>query len=432
MTFGQLCAAVAAEALFGSRGLGAAALGAEFAAVDSAAAASPAACWRRLRSLLRSLLLHLLLLHALLRIVLHILRILHVAAEDVAAHILRHAHAEERVHRAALVVTCRVDAFGDVLRHISLLVRAVAQEADGSAHLGTLVDDLLALVAVFGHAHGNSLDLKAALLTPLVVERVAQILCHLLGLGGDKADAVAVRRILVERGAQLHHEFLVVLLEEFAFKFKRSVLGHVLVGNDLLIELERIGDLDRIGTVQAHEQLRLIEHIVILNGAGGAELDVLDLFEVDVEHVLRLRGHAAVFDTRKALLDGIAELSVEQRGHGAVVYLKVARLCGVVNDLAAVHQNHHLLVIDMDDGAVGNDVGRTLFILAFTVLRNKLTGSEYRMLTHRRRLDDFKPSVSQAACDSIDRRSDNTHSNFSFSEKNCYGTKSILPVLTLS
>ena len=84
---------------------------------------------------------------------LNILGILHIAAHNVAAHVLSHAHAEERAHSAALVVACRVDTFGDVLSHVSLLICAVAQEAYGSAHSRALVDNLLAFVAVGRHTH---------------------------------------------------------------------------------------------------------------------------------------------------------------------------------------------------------------------------------------------------------------------------------------
>ena len=177
-----------------------------------------------------------------------VLGILHIAAHDVAAHVLSHAHSEERAHSsaAALVVACRVDTFGYVLSHVSLLVGAVAQIADGSAHSRALVDDLLAFVAVSGHAHRYAEDLEAAGVVPVVVEGVAHVLSHFLRLGGDEADAVAVGGILVERGAELGHEFLVVLADELALEFKSPVLGDVLVGNYLLQELEGIGDLDRI------------------------------------------------------------------------------------------------------------------------------------------------------------------------------------------
>ena len=69
------------------------------------------------------------------------------------------------------------------------------------------------------------------------------------------ADAEAVCGILVEGGAQLSDKLVVVLLDIGQREGERSVLGDDLSGDDLHIEFEGVGDLDRVGAVQTHEQL---------------------------------------------------------------------------------------------------------------------------------------------------------------------------------
>ena len=193
------------------------------------------------------------------------------------------------------------------------------------------------------------------------------------------------------RGAQLGDELVVVLLDIGGSKGELAVLGDALSGDYLHIELEGIGDLDGVGAVQAHEQLGLIEVVKILNGILCTELDVLDFREVEEENPLGGRGNAAVLDTAEALLDGVAELSVEQGRQGAVVDLIITGVSGIVHDLAAVDKNHKLFVIYVNDRTVGNEVFAALFVLASASLVDCLTGNEDVVIAHGRGLDDFQP-----------------------------------------
>ena len=72
----------------------------------------------------------------------------------------------------------------------------------------------------------------------------------------------------------------------------------------LSIEQQGIGDLDGIGAVGAQEQLGIIEAVKIVDGIAGAELDALDLLEVDIINLLLAGSASCEADTVQRILQG--------------------------------------------------------------------------------------------------------------------------------
>ena len=114
-----------------------------------------------------------------------------------------------------------------------------------------------------------------------------------------------------------------------------------------------------------------------------AKLDALDLLQIDEEHLLLAGGHAAVFHAGERFLHGGAELSVKERGHAGLIDLVVTGLGRVIHDLAAVHKQHALVVIHVNDGAVGDGIFGSLCVgAALVALANLYARGEYGCVVH--------------------------------------------------
>ena len=140
--------------------------------------------------------------------------------------------------------------------------------------------------------------------------------------------------------------------------------------NDLGIEFNGIGDLDRIGAVRPQKQLGVIELVKIVDRAGCAELDAFDLLQVDEEDLLFMGGRSRIFDAGKCIANGGAELAVEQRGRSGVLNSVIPFLGRVVDDFAAVHQNHELVWVHVDDGTIRDHVGISAAVVVSAVGAN--------------------------------------------------------------
>ena len=66
------------------------------------------------------------------------------------------------------------------------------------------------------------------------------------------------------------------------------------LGYNLLVEKERVGNLNRIIAVCAYKQLCIVEGVKVVDRCRSTELYALDLLQVDEERLLFLRIGAAV------------------------------------------------------------------------------------------------------------------------------------------
>ena len=192
---------------------------------------------------------------------------------------------------------------------------------------------------------------EASGLVPVLIQSGLHVCSQLRCTGCQEGDALALCGHLVQCCGEALQELSDVLIVDIGDIYMIPVLR-----NDLLIEQQRVGNLDGVVAVRSYKQLCVIEVIEVVQGTRGTELDALDLLEVDVVNNLLLRVGSAVLDTSEDILQGVAELSVEQRRGGRIVDGVVAFLSGIVYDLAAVDEEHELARINMDHGTVGHDI----------------------------------------------------------------------------
>ncbi len=104
-------------------------------------------------------------------------------------------------------------------------------------------------------------------------------------------DAHAVCGHLVQGGLERLQKFIEILLVDFADGYMVQVLW-----NDLRVKFQGVGDLDGIGSVGPEKQLRVVEIVKIIDRVAGAELDSLDLLEIEKEDFLLQRRLSAETD----------------------------------------------------------------------------------------------------------------------------------------
>ena len=167
--------------------------------------------------------------------------------------------------------------------------------------------------------------------------------------------------------------------------------------------------------MRAQEELGVVEVIEVVDRIRGAELDALDLLQVDVEDLLLLARDAAELHTAERILKRRAELPVEETGAGAVRDLVVPFLRGIVDDLAAVEQHHELVGIDVDDRTVRDDIlGPLLIAETAVVLAYRHALRADGGVAHVVRLKHLKPLVGEVARYGVGDRFDKSHSSVSF------------------
>ena len=120
-------------------------------------------------------------------------------------------------------------------------------------------------------------------------------------------------------------------------------------------------------------------------------------------------------NTRRILANSLYNLSQLLSRHFGTRTVILIDEYDVPLDKAHVH-GYYDQMISLLCSMLGSAL-KTNSSLAFAVLCNQLAGSDNGVLAHRSRLDDFKPSVGKAAFYGVKRRSDNTHSDFSFSRE---------------
>ena len=322
---------------------------------------------------------------------------------EVACRAHTDAHAHERLRTAALIAAGRFHTACDRTLDIALADRGIGEHSALIAHL----DELFRLLVVGDAGDTDRLHLKAAHLLPVFI----QLVCHVPGkldrLGGDMRDTDVVHRHLVERRRERVEELGEILLVDVVD------LHAVLVLRDgFLIEQDRVGDLDGICTVCAQEKLGVVEIVEIVDRIRRAELDALDLLQVDEIRLLCIGGRAAELEALPDILQRIAELPVEERGRAVVVNLVVAFLSGVVHDLTALDQHHELVGVNMDDRAVADDVLRSLLVGGAAALVNEDTARKDGRVAHFIRFDGVEPLVAERAADGAHCCFDKSHSEY--------------------
>ena len=160
----------------------------------------------------------------------------------------------------------------------------------------------------------------------------------------------------------------------------------------------------------AQEQLCVVEGVEVVQGAGRAEPDALDLLEVDEERLLLGGRTPAELEALPGVLDRVPQAPREQGGHHGGVNRVQARLGGELGDTAAVDQHHCLTVVNVDLRAVGDDVIGALAVTRAPVARAQPPAlAEDDPLAHLLRLDRVEPLVTEVAADRARRRQDKSH-----------------------
>ena len=146
--------------------------------------------------------------------------------------------------------------------------------------------------------------------------------------------------------------------------------------------------------MSTEKKLSIVEIIEIVYGVACAELDALDLSGVDVINILLLRGNSAKLESLPCFLNGILQLTVEDGRSRGVIYLIVALLSTVVNDLAAVHKEHKSVGINVYNRTIGNIVVGSLLVGTFL---NSNALYKQGAVAHIIGFDNFLPGIGKYA-----------------------------------
>ena len=175
--------------------------------------------------------------------------------------------------------------------------------------------------------------------------------------------------------------------------------------NDLRIELQRIRDANRVVTVCAEKEFRVVEGIKVVHRRRRAEAISLDLLKIDEENLLLSGRHTAELDTIKRIAERLTELSVEERGRTGIVDRIVALFRRIVDNLSAVYQHHELILLDDNAASVAHIIRTALRVGAFS-RANRLCSSAF---SHLVRFKELKPLIRKTASDCGDRCFNKTH-----------------------
>lgn len=185
----------------------------------------------------------------------------------------------------------------------------------------------------------------------------------------------------------------------------RVAIGHV--ATHIGVEQQRVGDAVRILAVAAHGDVDVQANVVVDHaeghGRGGTVLvadDLLGIDEVDALVLARVaaKGKAAA-DIGERLLDGVAQVAAKDARLAAGVKDELAGLERYLDDLAVLHHEHALAVVDGDDRAVRDDVVLAARVGAAAAgALAALAGQD--VSGHRFAIDKFLPLVGHDAAGS--------------------------------
>ena len=337
-----------------------------------------------------------------LRLLLHLhLLVVGIARLPHEAHAGVHAHADtHHADSAAVRILARgANALCNLPLHEALSNRRVGEHGTLVPH----VDELLRLV-VIGETVDTDLDQLKTAGTPFLIELGIDLCIQsILNLRLNEGDALTLRRELVDRNLESLQELREILLRNV-----RELQVRRVARNDLRVELQRIRDPNRVVTVRAEKELRVVEGIKVVHRRRCAETISLDLLEVDEEHLLLAGRHAAELDTIKRIAERLTELSVEKRGGTRVVDGIIALFRRVVDNLSAVHQHHELVLLDDNAASVAHIIRTALRVGAFA-RANRLGTGKNGAFSHLVRFEELKPLIRKTAADCGDCCFDKTH-----------------------
>ena len=104
------------------------------------------------------------------------------------------------------------------------------------------------------------------------------------------------------------------------------------------------------------EQFCIIEVIEILQGIPSTETNATDFREIDEIGTLRFSRLSAKFKPFKGFLDGSLQFPVEKRRGLRHEYFIVSLFGGVIDNFAALCQEHHLICTNFNARTIRNDV----------------------------------------------------------------------------
>ena len=262
-------------------------------------------------------------------------------------------------------------------------------------------------------------DLNAAQVTPVGREDLVERAGELGGVAGDGAVADAHLRDLGKGGLQGGEQLGLKLAVDLV---ARVAIGHVAA--HVGVEQQRVGDAVRILAVAAHGDVDVQTDVVVDHaeghGRGGAVLvadDLLGVDEVDALVFARVaaKGKAAA-DIGEGLLDGVAQVAAKDARLAAGVKDKLAGLQRDLDDLAVLHHEYALAVVDGDDGSVGDDVVLAARVGAAAAgALAALAGQD--ISGHRFAIDKFLPLVGHDAAGSSQSSFQESHGDLPFSSK---------------
>ena len=262
-------------------------------------------------------------------------------------------------------------------------------------------------------------DLDTAQVAPIGREDLVECARELGGVAGDGTVADAHLRNLGKGGLQGGEQ---LGLKPAVDLVARVAIGHVAA--HVGVEQQRVGDAVRVLAVAAHGDVNVQANVVIDHaeghGRGGAVLvadDLLGVDEVDALVLARVaaKGKAAA-DIGEGLLDGIAQVAAKDARLAAGIEDELTGLQCDFDDLAVLHHEHALAVVDGDDRAVGDDVVLAARVgAAATGAFAALAGQD--VSRHRFAVDKFLPLVGHDAAGSSQSSFQESHGDLPFSSK---------------
>ena len=193
------------------------------------------------------------------------------------------------------------------------------------------IDKLFAFFVIADAGNADRANFNATQFIPGCIQCIAQILCQFCTLRRQAGDPNAIHRHLSDGSLQSGQKFCVKLFVDVV-EVHPSGVAHAAVFH---VELQRIGNFDRIRAVATQEQFCIIEVIEILQGIPSTETDATDFREVDEISPLGFSRLTAEFKPFKCFLDRSLQFPVEKRRGLRQEYFIVTLFRSIVNDFSA-------------------------------------------------------------------------------------------------
>ena len=350
-------------------------------------------------------------------VLLHLLLAHGVQIGDVVAagHILRHAHAHKAGHGTGGV------AGGD-LGNIGIGAHLEGSGAGGIHKGGValhLLDHLLVFFAGLDGGDAHTAHLNAAVLAPDDGEFFLHGGAQFFGGTGQIRVTQTLGTQAGKGGLQLGQELAAHLALQIRAA-EHEILLHVAADTD--IELHGVGQKEAVlaeaADADVDVQRSTLIHHAERHGVGGAILVADDLLDIEEVDALILGGLAAegkaLADGAEYALDALAQIAGKQRGLGGHIVGVLAGNGAHIHDLALLHDDHALAVIDRDDRTVGDDVVASLGVRG--TAGNTLLALAHQNLGRQRfAIEVFFPLVGKHTAGSTQCSFDQTHNSISFS-----------------